>query len=63
MDTMMRSAVGLVEVRDSGELQSPDAKGTGPFFGQAFFAQTAISGRKMDQSPDIAVLLTRDSGG
>jgi len=40
-----------------GELQSPDAKGTGPCFRATVSRQDASSRRKMDQSPDFAVLL------
>jgi hypothetical protein len=41
----------------AGKLQSPDAKGTGPCFRATVSWQKASSGRKMDQSPDFAVLL------
>jgi len=42
---------------EAGELQSPDAKGTGPCFRPSLCPKNAISGRKMDQSPDFAVLV------
>jgi hypothetical protein len=41
----------------TGELQSRDAKETGPCFRPSHCPQNAISGRKMDQSPDFAGLL------
>jgi hypothetical protein len=39
------------------ELQSPNAKGTGPCFRPKVSRQEAFSRRKMDQSPDFAALL------
>jgi hypothetical protein len=40
-----------------GELQCPDAKETGPCFRPNFSGQNEFSHRKMNQSPDFAVLL------
>ncbi len=60
------SRTGLLVASRPGELQSPDAKGTGPRFRPSVSWQNAFSRRKMDQSPDFAVLLAsrrRESAG